>query len=475
MRVYFKITSTLALLTVLLFGTTGQVSATVHVIYVKWNSSGANTGSSWTDAYTSLQTALTEATSGNEIWVAAGTYKPTTGTDRTISFALKNGVEIYGGFSGWESQRFDRDPEANITRLSGDIGTTRDWSDNSCHVVTGMNTDSTAVLDGFTIYAGNANVNNLSYSSGGGMYSYLGSPTLKNLIFDNNWALFYGGGMDNTTSNPTLENITFDANKAGSAGGGMYNSNSSPTLTNVTFDGNTADSNGGGMYNYNSSPSLTNVTFNANQADANGGGMHNYSSSSPSLLNVTFSSNTAGEQGGGMANWNLASPTLENVTFSSNSATGNGGGMSNYANSSPSLTNVTFSGNTTASDGGGMYNYGGIPEIYDSIFWGNGSEIVNNTGSAEIHDSIVAGGCPANSSSCSNILNLNPNLGALANNGGFTQTMAIGIGSPAFNAANTATCAATDQRGVTRPQGLKCDMGAFELVIHSIFLPLILR
>ncbi len=68
-----------------------------------------------------------------------------------------------------------------------------------------------------------------------------------------------------------------------------------------------------------------------------------------------------------------------------------------------------------------MYNQSGVPEIYDSIFWGNGSEIVNNAVSAEIYDSIVAGGCPANSSACGNILDANPDLGALANNGGYTH------------------------------------------------------
>jgi predicted outer membrane repeat protein len=357
-------------------------------------------------------------------------------------------VGIYGGFNGTETLRTQRNPVTNVTRLSGDIGDTRDWSDNSYHVVTGGGTNSTAVLDGFTIYAGNANVISSSYFLGGGMYNEASSPTLANLIFSNNW----------TTGK----------------GGGMYNNNSSPTLTNVIFNGNTADSHGGGMYNDNSSPSLTNITFNANQANGKAGGLHNYFNSSPSLTNVTFSGNTAGTEGGGMVNWNNCSPTLVNVTFSANSAL-LGGGMDNTVSSSPSLTNVTFSGNTAGTQGGAMYNNGGAPEIYDSIFWGNGSEIFNYAISAEIHDSIVAGGCPANSSSCSNIINANPNLGALTNNGGFTQTMALGAGSAALDAGNNATCALTDQRGVTRPQGWKCDMGSFEVIFHKLFLPIILR
>jgi hypothetical protein len=476
MHPFLKSISILVLLTVLLFGASGKASADVPVIYVKWNAAGANNGTSWTNAYTSLQTALAAALSPAEIWVAAGTYKPTTTTDRTISLTLKNGVGIYGGFIGTETLRSQRDPVAHVTRLSGDIGTTRDWSDNSHHVVYASYTNSTAVLDGFTIYAGNANVSSLTYFLGGGMYMDSGSPTLANLIFDNNWATGKGGGMYIDASSPTLANVTFSNNIAGGGGigGGMYNGNSSPSLTNVIFDGNTADSQGGGMYNHNSSPSLTNVTFSGNESGSDGGGMMNYSGSSPSLTNVTFSGNTADSQGGGLANWNNCSPTLTNVTFSGNSSIAAGGGMLNYATSSPSLTNVTFSGNTSAT-GGGMYNFGGAPEIYNSIFWGNSSEIFNFNISAEIHDSIVAGGCPANSSACSNILNLDPNLGALANNGGFTQTMALSVGSPALEAGNDATCAATDQRGVTRPQWLKCDMGAFELVFFKVFIPLVIR
>ncbi len=73
--------------------------------YVKWNAGGANNGTSWTNAYTSLQSALAAASSGAEIWVAAGTYGPTAGTDRTVSFTLKIGVEIYGGFAGTETLR----------------------------------------------------------------------------------------------------------------------------------------------------------------------------------------------------------------------------------------------------------------------------------------------------------------------------------------------------------------------------------
>ncbi|MFZ4572631.1 MAG: IPT/TIG domain-containing protein, partial [Bacteroidales bacterium] len=104
------------------------------VIYVNASATGANNGSSWTDAYTSLQTAITSAFSSQQIWVAAGTYKPTATTDRTISFVMKEGVAIYGGFAGTETLLTDRAPSVNVTILSGEIGAAG-TSDNSYHVV----------------------------------------------------------------------------------------------------------------------------------------------------------------------------------------------------------------------------------------------------------------------------------------------------------------------------------------------------
>ena len=64
----------------------------------------------WATAFTDLQLALAAASSGDEIWVATGTYKPTATADRTISFAMKNGVGVYGGFDGTETMRSERDP-----------------------------------------------------------------------------------------------------------------------------------------------------------------------------------------------------------------------------------------------------------------------------------------------------------------------------------------------------------------------------
>ncbi len=370
----------LALAAILAAATPTHATPTATIIYV--TPGGAGGGTSWADGK-DLAAALSGAASGSELWVKTGTYKPTSGTDRTATFALKNGVAVYGGFAGTETSRDQRNPQTNVTTLSGDIGTPNDNSDNSYHVVTGSGTLNTAVLDGFTVSGGNANDgNSCPGTCGGGMFNDGGSPTLTGVTFSGNSAQDGGGGMYNdNNSSPTLTNVTFSGNSAGGAGG-MYNNNSSsPTLTGVTFSGNSADGAGGMLNALGSNPTLTNVTFSGNSATGqygSGGGMVNFSSS-PTLTGVTFSGNSA-QNGGGMLNAGMDSnsgsnPTLTNVTFSGNSAQ-DGGGMSNFI-SSPTLTNVTFSGNSAVSRGGGMYN-GGIdsnsgsnPTLTNVTFSGN--------------------------------------------------------------------------------------------------------
>jgi hypothetical protein len=363
----------LVLWTLLLSALAGSPVKAAGILYVKPDAGG--NCSSWADACI-LQRALGSASSGDEIWVAEGTHKP--GTNRTDTFHLKNGVEIYGGFAGTETSLDDRDWTIHETILSGDLlgddgSGFANYADNSYHVVTGSGTDATAVLDGFTISGGYAS-GSYPGDRGGGMYNDQGSPTLTNVTFSGNTASSGGGMLNVSSSSPTLTNVTFSGNTA-SSGGGMHNGdNSNPVLTNVTFSGNTAmASGGGGMYNDSSSPGLTNVTFSGNLAIF-GGGMYNWGSS-PGLTNVTFSSNSAGYLGGGMYNCGDSSPMLTEVTFSGNTAANGGGGMYNES-SSPTLTNVGFSGNSAtngsySSPGGGMYNSSSSPVLTNVAFSGN--------------------------------------------------------------------------------------------------------
>ena len=286
--------------------------------YVNSLATGSNNGQSWANAYTDLQSALTSSQldSGDQIWVARGTYKPTSGTERTISFVLKDGVQVYGGFAGTETDLGQRDWLHNPTTLSGDIGEPDDNSDNTYSVVVSNGLTASAILDGFTITEGNANNDNLD--TGAGMLNFSSSPTLRNLYFYNNHADYEGGGMENYFSSPTLTNVDFDENRAGGFGGGMENFQSSPTLTNVDFSLNDATLKGGGIFNdHSSSPTLTNVTFRINTANQ-GGGLANRDNSSPTLTNVTSNSNLAvnGNEPSGLGafiyNENNSSPLLIN-------------------------------------------------------------------------------------------------------------------------------------------------------------------
>jgi len=140
---------------------------------------------------------------------------------------------------------------------------------------------------------------------------------------------------------------------------------------------------------------------------------------------------------------------------------------------SPTLSNVTFSGNS-ASSGGGMYIYSFTsPVIRNTILWGDtGGEVVNSdsTSAPTITASVVQGGCPAGAT-CTNLIDADPRLGALGDYGGATETISLLPGSSAIDAGDDGLCLATDQRGVARPQGAHCDIGAYEYVPPPIANP----
>ena len=258
-----------------------------HVIYVNANTPDDNDGSSWDNAFASLQRALELADRcpiATEVWVAAGTYFPDdspfhTAGDRNESFILQNGLAIYGGFAGGETNLTERDIEANPSILSGDIGTAGDGSDNSYHVVynNGGGINATALLEGLTITAGNADGLG-DDGKGAGMFNKSASPTIRHCKFDGNNADVGGGGMYVIFASPTLDTCAFVNNHA-QVGGGVYNlSLTSTAMTGCLFDGNSATGNGGAVFNNNTLlPTVTGCVFDGNTAGQNGGGIHNIS------------------------------------------------------------------------------------------------------------------------------------------------------------------------------------------------------
>jgi predicted outer membrane repeat protein len=420
---------------------------------------GSQDGSSWANAAT-LQGALGNA-SCTEIWVKAGVYKPTTSADRTISFNVNAGVAVYGGFAGTETLRSQANPATHRTVLSGDIdgndantgGVTLTAADiagaNSYHVVVMGGTGNvgnaaigaSTVLDGLTVTAGKADGSTGNDDVGGG------------LLCNGNH-----GPDPNIFCSPTLSRLTFSGNHA-MYGGAIYNCvNASPTIIQGNFSGNRAVEGGGAIGNYgqsgNASPAISHSTFSGNHAKFGG-----------AIYNTTNISGTS-------------SPAISHSTFQGNSASGNGGAVHNsfnFGSNDPVFRFVTFSGNSAGLSGGAIYTSKGHPTVEYSILWGNTAGSGPQTwtmytgGLTQLTDSLIEGGCPSadvstgGSTTCTGVFTNHPQLGPLQNNGGPTPTMLPGASDGAVDQVNCPASPGTDQRGVTRAQGPKCDLGAVEL------------
>ncbi|MBN1491444.1 MAG: hypothetical protein JXA69_16145 [Phycisphaerae bacterium] len=336
------------------------------IVYVDAHATGANNGTSWMDAYPSLQDALTTAAASGgtvtEIWAAVGTYRPSAQTDpsdpRSATFQLIDAVAIYGGFAGGETNRDDRDPAANVTIVSGDLADddapvvdlTELWnqptrSENSYHVITASSTDTTAILDGFTVTGGNANGDDYPVSGGAGMVNYDGSPTVAHCRFVWNSASVGAAGVLNSQANPSFSYCTFLENSAPTSAA-MSNNYCGPQLVNCAFISNLASPNtGGAIRNNNSNPTLINCIFTGNLCGNSGGAINNYISS-PVLVNCTFAANVAAGRGGAIYNYQ-SSPALTNCILWGNIASLGPQMHTESYNSYPTVTYTCIQGGLT--------------------------------------------------------------------------------------------------------------------------------
>ena len=235
-----------------LFAATVAISAVPALAASVYRVDAASTaatpdGASWTTAYPTLQAAVDAAdTDGGEVWVRKGIY--TAATDAVLT--MRPGVDLYGGFAGTETDRAQRDWNANPTTIDGQ-GARR------CVMAYG------AVLDGFVIAAGHAGL-------GGGMYFYDASPTVANCVFDSNVATVQGGGVYFEYAAPQFSACRFKGNHA-PAGGGMMAESSTATLVNCVFQGNMAEIGAGLDLIANGSATATHCTFVGNRATTDGG------------------------------------------------------------------------------------------------------------------------------------------------------------------------------------------------------------
>jgi CSLREA domain-containing protein len=276
-----------------------------------------------------------------------------------------------------------------------------------------------------------------------------------------------------STNLTTIRDLSiYNGNSGSNPGGGMTVGNAAVvSLINVAIDDNDSALNGGGIYNA-GNLTIDHSTIRNNFAAGFGGGIQNgtLGVGSLSLANSAIHNNMAGGlYGGGLNNEYQAG--LTNVTVSDNMAVaGNssGGGIRHLATSAAGVTltmvNVTIS-NNSATTGGGIRRTtnGNDPIIVNSILSSNagGNCATSNGGIGSYGNNMSSDGtCGFGAGGDQN--GVNPGLGGLQDNGGLTVTRALPSNSPAVNAGSNGHCPPIDQRGVARPFGPACDIGAFE-------------
>ena len=382
------------------------LAAGQKVVFVDASASAGGSGLSWATAFQSLQQGLAAASALEkpvQVWVASGVYTPFDGsTNRALSFKLENGVAIYGGFNGTETDLSQRFPGEYSTILSGDrlgndtLGTFGNYTENAYHVVTGVGVDNSAILDGVYVHSGNANGSG-TQANGGGIYLKSGAaPTLTGCRFNYNFALSGGAGMYVDGSFPVIQSLQLSDNRTNSNGGGLSLVNGS----DVTINTGSAYSNVAGF-----------------DGPGSGGAVYLSTGSTARIVNVYFSSNTASNGGGAIGEAGAAGLTVISCSFSSNnvltqapSPTYFGGAIWAAGPSTPvKISQSDFIANNVVAGYGGAISVGNLPldvvscRIYRNMASAFGGGIFVNGGSAKVTNCIIAGnGNPFGSSASGN-------------------------------------------------------------------------
>jgi parallel beta-helix repeat protein len=374
----------------------GAYEVNLNIIFVDRDAKGNNNGTSWSDAYLDLQDAFDDATSGNEIWVAEGTYVPSNlviaGNPRSAAFRLKNGVAVYGGFdpslndATWSRRDFIN----NETILSGDVGMMGIPGDNAYHVFYHPATaalNQTAILDGFTITMARQEPLSYPHNAGAGMYNNGCSPRISNCVFRDNNADDYGGALMNDNASGLFENCTFQYNDT-VCGGAVYNLGGAPEFSGCMFGAEGMGSRineavfGGAIYNKNTSASLTACQIRLNYATCNGGGIYN-EGGSPTITDCIVYNNMAFGtweygRGGGIFCQN-SNAQITDTQLRNNVATYYGGGVFLDTTSTGTLTGCTID-TCQARQGGGVFCDGASSTFESCVISNNFTSDVGDNG-----------------------------------------------------------------------------------------------
>jgi CSLREA domain-containing protein len=474
-----------------------SVSAGARVKVEGMTLKGGNAGTAQGGAVSNLGQLVLDhsAVINNNAQTGGGVYNGPSAGMLLVSTAVISNTSLRGVGGGIKN---DGTLSASGSKVSGNVAAAGGGIANTGSMdVSGSsvsNNTAAASVGGGGIYnnngvltLSNSQIISNSGSNGGGIYNTLGTVAITKSQIISNSDTNVGGGIVNITGTVTLAQSGISGNtSAGGDGAGLYNTGTTSIVTS-TITGNTAtsgpshDGDGGGVYNSMGSMTLTNATLSGNTANS-GGGIFNRAVAT--LTNSTMSENTVTHTGGGIYSDGVGSQlTLNSSTVNANTAPFGGGA---YNGSVMAVTNSTIVSNT-GGYGAGINNLGTL-SVQSSTFFGNANFALGNqySGSAVLTDTILANGvsnCAGlmiasggynleDTDTCeftqtTDIVNTNPQLGPLADNGGPTQTMALLPGSPAIDHGGTAAngCPPTDQRGISRPQGPACDIGAFEVAL----------
>ena len=326
------------------------------IIYVNTNALGQNDGTSWQNAFTELDLALSNIQPGDQIWVAKGVYYPTHSSNRHLSFVIPDGISLLGGFPANGTPGLsDRDPSLYVTTLSGDIDQDQTLNNNSYTIIYTLDVSSNTLIDGFTISGGNADavVSNAF-------------PVKK----ENGGAAWFNESSTGAESGPTIKNCRFVGNKASNRGGGIFSmaghsGKANYRIENSLFENNIASLGGGAIYNSQSgegsecNPIIKNTEFTFNSSDGSGGAIYidggYYGEVSGLFENCQFMNNTVNELEGGAIFLNAVFNGKANTIFTGcrfiNNQALNGSGGAIYVDASVegvanfNLTSCVLKGN----------------------------------------------------------------------------------------------------------------------------------
>jgi hypothetical protein len=393
-------------------------------LFVDAGATGANDGRSWARAFRDLQSALAIAVQGDQIWVAQGGYYPVApGGRRDVSFNIRSGVALYGGFDGSETQLAQRDFRTHVTILSGDIN--RDdvyvpaydittW--NSNHVVTMWQVNGQTRLDGFRVEAGNHQGGSFGHKLGAGIFMD-GSPTVANCIFtrciaDEGGAIYAGGS-------PLIVDCQFIGNGVeddNALGGALYVVSTGAIIRHCAFIDNWAEgwfhnTKGGAIYVHSGPMLIDDCWFRSNRAQGIGDHTSSYGGAifvrgGNCLVNRSrFLANSAAS-GGAIASTQLPEESFElsNSIIMGSRAFGYGSGQGfPYTGSGGALflqgsLTARVSGclitHCTAADVGGAY-MGIRGDVASSILWEN-SDANGSTGLSQVRGGAIRYSCVMN-------------------------------------------------------------------------------